>query len=101
MLVIGGLGTIIGPFIGTAIVVIVETLLVSHPGVELTVVGVFLLVVVVFAPGGLVPLFGQLLKRVSRWADEGKSQERVPANAAVASKESGGDAEKSRESRAP
>ena len=71
MLVIGGLGTVFGPFIGTSIVVIVETLLVNHPGVELTVVGIFLLVIVIFAPSGLVGLYGPLRARVSKWADEG------------------------------
>jgi branched-chain amino acid transport system permease protein len=71
MLVIGGLGTMMGPFIGTTIVVIVQTMLVNHPGVELTVVGLFLLVIVVFVPGGLVGLAGPLRLRVSKWVDEG------------------------------
>ncbi len=56
MLVIGGLGTVFGPLIGTTMLAIVQTSLVSHPGIELTVLGTFLLIVVVFVPGGLVGL---------------------------------------------
>jgi branched-chain amino acid transport system permease protein len=81
MLVIGGLGTVFGPFIGTSIVVIVETLLVNHPGVELTVVGIFLLVIVIFVPSGLVGLYGPLRARVSKWADEGDVRSATSATA--------------------
>ena len=35
MLVIGGLGTVFGPLIGTALLTIVQTALVDHPGIEL------------------------------------------------------------------
>jgi branched-chain amino acid transport system permease protein len=75
MLVIGGLGTIFGPVVGTTVVTIVETLLVSHPGVELTVVGAFLLVVVVFVPGGLVGLAGQLRRRIAAWVEDDGEEE--------------------------
>jgi branched-chain amino acid transport system permease protein len=74
MLVIGGLGTVMGPFVGTTVVVIVETLLVNHPGVELTVVGLFLLAIVVFVPTGLVGLVGPLRQRLSNWADAGDNK---------------------------
>lgn len=77
MLVIGGLGTMLGPVVGTTIVVIVETLLVNHPGVELTVVGLFLLVIVVFVPGGLVGYCGVIRQRVSRWVAEGDRAAKV------------------------
>jgi branched-chain amino acid transport system permease protein len=60
MLVIGGLGTLLGPIIGTTIVAIVETLLVNYPGIEFTVVGAVLLVIVVFVPGGVVGFAGRL-----------------------------------------
>ncbi len=70
MLVIGGIGTIFGPLIGTTILAVVQTLLVNHPGVELTVLGVFLLVVVVFVPGGLVGLVSQARRRIATWVAE-------------------------------
>ncbi len=72
MLVIGGLGTVFGPAIGTTIVTVVETVLVNHPGVQLTVVGIVLLVVVVFVPGGIVGLVGKVRARLSAWAEEGE-----------------------------
>ncbi len=73
MLVIGGMGTITGPIIGTALLAIVQTALVSHPGAELTILGVFLLVVVVFVPGGIVGLVSRYRKRISTWVAEDDS----------------------------
>src|SRR5204863_5065736 len=70
MLVIGGLGTIFGPVIGTALLTIVQTSLVDHPGIELTILGMFLLIVVVFVPGGLVGLIARTRSRVAAWAAE-------------------------------
>ncbi len=70
MLVIGGLGTVFGPLIGTALLAVVQTLLATHPGVELTILGAFLLAVVVFVPGGLVGLITRTRNRISAWAAE-------------------------------
>jgi branched-chain amino acid transport system permease protein len=70
MLVIGGLGTVTGPLVGTALLAIVQTSLVTHPGVELTILGTFLLLVVVFAPGGLVGLASRYWRRLAAWAAE-------------------------------
>lgn len=67
MLVIGGLGTLFGPIIGTTIVAIVETLLVSYPGIEFTVVGAVLLVIVIFVPGGVVGLASRVRSRLPTW----------------------------------
>jgi branched-chain amino acid transport system permease protein len=70
MLVIGGLGTATGPIVGTILVQIVATLLVTHPGAEFTILGLFLLVVVVFVPDGLVGFVGRYWRRVAAWAAE-------------------------------
>lgn len=70
MLVIGGLGTVFGPLIGTALLTIVQTALVDHPGIELTILGTFLLIVVVFVPRGLVGLIARAYHRVAAWAAE-------------------------------
>ena len=70
MLVIGGLGTATGPIIGTVLLAIVQTALVSHPGAELTILGIFLLVVVVFVPDGLAGLAARYWRRISAWAAE-------------------------------
>lgn len=70
MLVIGGMGTVMGPIIGTILLAIVQTALVSHPGAELTVLGIFLLVVVIFVPDGLVGLTSRYWRRIANWAAE-------------------------------
>lgn len=70
MLVIGGLGTVTGPIIGTALLAVVQTALVSHPGVELTILGIFLLIVVVFVPDGLAGMVGRQWRRLAAWAGE-------------------------------
>ena len=72
MLVIGGLGTVFGPLVGTALLTIVQTALVDHPGIELTILGTFLLIVVVFVPGGLVGLIARTYHRIAAWAAEGE-----------------------------
>src|SRR5262249_50640096 len=72
MLVIGGLGTVFGPLIGTTLLTIVQTALVDHPGIELTILGTFLLIVVVFVPGGLAGLTAGPSGRVAAGAAEGE-----------------------------
>jgi branched-chain amino acid transport system permease protein len=72
MLVIGGLGTIAGPVIGTGLLTIVETSLVQYPGVQLTILGTILLVIVVFVPGGIVGLVSRTYRRIQAWAAEGE-----------------------------
>ena len=70
MLVIGGLGTVTGPIIGTAIVTAIQTVLIDYPGWQLTVLGAALLVIVVFVPGGVVGLVARWNRRVSAWVAE-------------------------------
>jgi branched-chain amino acid transport system permease protein len=72
MLVIGGLGTIAGPALGTTLLTIVQSSLVDYPGIQLTILGTILLVIVVFVPGGLVGLISRIKGRVSRWIHEGE-----------------------------
>ena len=72
MLVIGGLGTIAGPAIGTTLLTIIQTSLVDYPGIQLTILGTILLIIVVFVPGGLVGLIVRIKGRISRWVSEGE-----------------------------
>ena len=69
MLVIGGLGTVTGPLVGTAVVTAIQTVLIDYPGWQLTILGA-LLVIVVFIPGGLVGLLARTSKRVAAWVEE-------------------------------
>jgi branched-chain amino acid transport system permease protein len=78
MLVIGGLGTATGPLIGTILVQIVATALVTRPGAEFTILGLFLLVVVIFVPEGLAGLIGRYWRRIGAWAAEDERPEGSP-----------------------
>lgn len=75
MLVIGGLGTATGPIIGTILVQIVATALVTHPGAEFTILGLFLLVVVIFVPDGLTGLISRYWHRIGAWVAEGEAED--------------------------
>ncbi|MEA2280322.1 MAG: branched-chain amino acid transport system permease protein [Solirubrobacteraceae bacterium] len=70
MIVVGGLGTITGPIVGTVVLTIVQQALIDHPGTQLTVLGVILLVIVVFFPRGLAAEAGVLQRRVEAWMNE-------------------------------
>lgn len=78
MLVIGGLGTSTGPIIGTILVQIVATVLITHPGAEFTILGLFLLVVVIFVPDGLTGLISRYWRRISAWVAEDESADDQP-----------------------
>ncbi|MDX6521193.1 MAG: branched-chain amino acid transport system permease protein [Gaiellales bacterium] len=75
MLVIGGIGTVTGPLIGTAILTVIHTQLINYPGWEFTVLGIILLVIVIFVPGGLVGLISRADRRVRSWVAEGADAE--------------------------
>jgi branched-chain amino acid transport system permease protein len=76
MLVIGGLGTIWGPILGTSVLTGLQVSLVDYPGIQLTILGAILLVIVVFVPGGLVGLLSAIRRRISAWvAEEEQDQE--------------------------
>lgn len=66
MVVIGGLGSRLGPLIGAAVVVLSGELLADYPEVHLALTGVLLIVVMRFAPGGLAALAAQLIARARR-----------------------------------
>ena len=70
MLVIGGLGTVTGPIIGTTILTVIQTWLIDYPGWQLTILGATLLVIVVFVPGGIVGLISRTDRRIRAWVAE-------------------------------
>ncbi|MDX6535084.1 MAG: branched-chain amino acid transport system permease protein [Gaiellales bacterium] len=77
MLVIGGLGTVTGPLIGTALVTVIQTWLIDYPGWQLTILGAILLVIVVFVPGGIVGLIGRVDRRIRAWVSEDATPEAI------------------------
>jgi len=78
MLVIGGLGTIGGPAIGTAMLTVIQTSLVDYPGIQLTILGTLLLIIVAFVPGGIVGLVARIKSRLSRWVAEEETPGELP-----------------------
>jgi branched-chain amino acid transport system permease protein len=78
MLVIGGLGTVFGPLLGTAVLTVIQTWLINYPGWQLTVLGITLLVVVIFIPGGLVGAISRLRHRVAMWIAEDEPVDAPP-----------------------
>lgn len=70
MLVIGGLGTLTGPLIGTVVLTFIQAQLQQWPEFRLILLGGLLLVIVVVMPRGLVPLLAGGRDRLSRWMAE-------------------------------
>src|SRR5690606_28789376 len=60
MLVVGGLGTVMGPIVGTLLISFVQMQLQDVPEVRMAALGVVLLLVILLMPRGLVPF-------VSHW----------------------------------
>jgi branched-chain amino acid transport system permease protein len=79
MLVVGGLGTLSGPFIGTALIMAMQTFLQRYGEVRLVVLGTVLLVVVVTMPRGIAPELGRLRARLNRWMEEDDVEQEVYA----------------------
>jgi branched-chain amino acid transport system permease protein len=72
MLVIGGLGTVTGPVLGTLIITLVQTQLEQWPVARPIILGLILLVIILLVPGGLVPLVSRLRARLNAWMDDDK-----------------------------
>ena len=77
MLVIGGLGTTFGPIVGTGLLTFIQEALIDYPGIQLTILGTILLLIVVFVPGGLVGLISRTRRRIGSWVDEDEGSRRV------------------------
>ena len=70
MLVIGGLGTVTGPLLGTLIITLVQAQLEQWPVARPIILGLILLVIILMVPGGLVPLLSRLRARLRSWMDD-------------------------------
>ena len=66
MAILGGTGTIAGPFIGSAIILGLRNWVSSFFEVYATVMGIVFIVTVLWAPGGLVGLAARLRRRAAR-----------------------------------
>lgn len=70
MLVVGGLGRVTGPVVGTVIIAFVQARLQSWPDARLIILGLILLVMVVAVPKGIVPLVSKYRQRIDQWVEE-------------------------------
>ena len=87
MVVIGGVGSTIGAVIGAAVVTLIRQVLFSFGELEFLVYGVWLMLVIIFFPGGVVGL-GRIL--IERWNDAAGKRRREPAAAASVPSEHSG-----------
>jgi branched-chain amino acid transport system permease protein len=77
--IVGGIGTLWGPVVGTVLQEATSALLQSwlgsgHGGVQLTVYSLILIVVILWRPSGLIGLFTELYQRVT-YADPARAKE--------------------------
>jgi branched-chain amino acid transport system permease protein len=79
MMVVGGLGTLTGPLIGTAIITLVQAELQNWPEIRLILLGLVLLAIVILMPRGVVPLLAGRMGRLNSWMSAGESQESKPS----------------------
>ncbi|MBK0418827.1 branched-chain amino acid ABC transporter permease [Leucobacter sp. CSA1] len=70
MMVVGGLGTITGPIIGTLLISFVQMQLQDVPEIRFIALGAVLLVVILLMPRGLVPYLSEAWARFRFWVDE-------------------------------
>jgi branched-chain amino acid transport system permease protein len=76
MLVVGGLGTVMGPVVGTVIMAFVQARLQSWPDARLIVLGLILLVTIVAVPRGIVALAGEVPEASRRLDRRGRRRRR-------------------------
>jgi branched-chain amino acid transport system permease protein len=76
MVILGGIGTLLGPLIGAAIVVLVENVLSSHVDRWPTVLGLIFIFVILFARAGIA---GTVRKFMRRWRERRRKE--LPASA--------------------
>ena len=67
--IVGGAGTLFGPFIGTALFIVIRELVSTHWEHHSLIVGVMAILVVILAPRGIVGLWRDFLSRFSGSGD--------------------------------
>jgi branched-chain amino acid transport system permease protein len=67
MTIIGGTGTIVGPFLGSAIILSLRNWISGFVPYYMTIMGLVFIVTVLFAPKGIVGLFNSWRRRLTRY----------------------------------
>jgi branched-chain amino acid transport system permease protein len=74
MVILGGVGTLLGPIIGATVVLGVEHILSSYIERWPTVLGVIFIVVIIYAPNGI----GGVGRDIRKWRDSRKRRREPP-----------------------
>ena len=82
MIIVGGLGTVSGPIIGTAVVMILTELLRGAGEWRLLILGVVLLVILMLRPAGVIRVIAPLGQGIREWmnADQAPPEQTRPDN---------------------
>ncbi|MGV9194595.1 branched-chain amino acid ABC transporter permease [Microbacterium sp. MC2] len=83
MVILGGIGTLLGPLIGAAIVVLVENVLSSHVDRWPTILGLIFILVILFARAGIAGSTRKLFRRLRARASSALPPDREPPGTAV------------------
>lgn len=75
MVVIGGMGNIWGPILGTALLGIIPELLRSFKNFDIAVYGLLLIVIVIFMPKGVISLFTWAGQKTAKMVKGGRTNE--------------------------
>ncbi|NLG68179.1 MAG: hypothetical protein GX496_01230 [Firmicutes bacterium] len=60
MVILGGTGTLLGPLVGSLVVVVIRDLLSAYTERWMTILGVLYVVIMLYAPTGLTGIVGRL-----------------------------------------
>lgn len=74
MVVIGGMGNLWGPLLGTALLGILPELLRSFKNFDIAVYGLLLIIIVIFMPKGVISIFDWMAKQLKRSRQRGPNQ---------------------------
>lgn len=66
MVIIGGAGTMVGPVLGAAMIVILETIVSSYTHSWMMIIGIIFIVFVVFFPNGLTGIGNLVVERIAK-----------------------------------
>lgn len=80
MVLVGGAGTIIGPILGAAFIVFLETIISSYTEIWMLIIGIVFILFVVFAPKGIVGLAGSIQAKLFLKKTDEKSIESGQVN---------------------
>jgi len=78
--IVGGAGTLFGPIVGTTIFIVVREIVSSHWEHHSLIVGVVAILVVIFAPKGVVGLWNEWLTRLAERIDRASIKSELRTN---------------------